>query len=406
MVSKDSTNPGNVGMQFYPSVFDTPPPSGPIGNVRVAIVLPVGVTSSEVKYPTGMPFNETFMEGNNLAVYWERSNWPATQELMVGVSFPEKYVSLGPSIWFYVAIAAAVLAAAVLIAVFFTRFKKAIYEKPRMAIEALGSARGLTAVEAAVVLEVKPVRVLTMVLFGLIHKRLVMVTATDPTIKLQRLEKPADEPAPSMRYYEYDYLGAIDLDGNLDEAKLAQTYLELRDTVDEKLRGYSRADTVNYYKSIVNKAWDQVTQADTPELKGDAIDQNIEWLLADEGFDERLKVAFPPDIIIYPRPGWWWYWHGPHFPSGQAPVPSTTTGAKPIPGQEFANNIVLGLQKTTNNMVQNIQGFANRLVPAQAAEAKERSVRSQSSCVCACAHCACACACVSCACACAHGGAR
>jgi len=404
MVSTDATNPGNVGMQFFPTTF--PDAIGPIESLRVVIILPEGVTSGEVKYPTGMPFDNVFTEGSNLVVYWERKSWPAYQEFRAGVSLPEKYVNLGPNILQFVAIGAAIVAAVGVILIIYVRFGKASYIKPRISIEALGAARGLTSVEAPVVLDLKPVRVLTMVLFGLLLKRVVAVTAVDPLIKLQRLERSADEPSPRLWYYEIDYLGALRPEGGLEETSLAQTYLELRDTVDQKLRGYSRADTANYYRSVVNKAWEQVTQAGTPELKGEAVDQNIEWLLADEGFDEKFRVALPPEIIILPRPDWWWYWHGPHFPPGKAPVPPTApTQTKPIPGQDFANNIVRGLEKAANGMVKNVQDFTNRLVPAPVA-ARQRPVRGQSSCICACAQCACACACVSCACACAHGGGR
>jgi hypothetical protein len=93
MVSSDSTNTGNVGMQFSPSTFASA--SGPIGNVRVAMVLPQGVNSSQVKYPTGVPFDNVFndpAEENKLVVYWERNNWSASQQFMVGVSFPERYM--------------------------------------------------------------------------------------------------------------------------------------------------------------------------------------------------------------------------------------------------------------------------------------------------------------------------
>jgi len=71
MVSQDPTNPGNVGMSFYPTTFSSA--SGSIGNVRVRIVLPEGVTSSDVKYPENMPFDNVLMVENNIAVYWERS---------------------------------------------------------------------------------------------------------------------------------------------------------------------------------------------------------------------------------------------------------------------------------------------------------------------------------------------
>jgi hypothetical protein len=279
--------------------------------------------------------------------------------------------------------------------------------RPQISVEALGAMRSLTAVEAGVVLDQKPVRVLTMILYGLLLKRKAAVTETAPLIKLKKLESPAGEPTTALRYYEIDYLKAIEPDGTLNETTLARTYLGLTDTVNQKLRGYSREDTVNYYRSIVNQAWTQVAQAGTPELKGDAVDKNIEWLLADEKFDERFKTAFPPDIVILPMPGWGWYWGGPHLPTGQQRIPTTTpTEAKPIPGQDFANNVVRGLETASNNIVKNVQDFANRLIPAQAAAASEQSVRSKSSCVCACHACACACACVGCACACAGGGAR
>jgi hypothetical protein len=407
MVSPDTTNPGNVGMLFYPSTF---PNAIGSTDLRVAIVLPQGVNSSEAIYQTGTPFDNVYMEGNNLAVYWNRTAWSPAQTFSAGVSFPEKYVSLGPSgpsIFNYVGIGAFVFVIILIAIVGLTIVRKAAYMKPQVSVEALGAMRSLTAVEAGVVLDQKPVRVLTMILFGLLIKRKVMVTATEPLIKLQKIEAPTDQPITTSRYYEIDYLKAIQPDGSLDEKMLAQTYIGLTDTVNKKLRGYSREDTVNYYKSIVNQAWTQVTQAGTPELKGDALDKNIEWLLADDKFDDQFKNAFPPNIIILPMPGWWWYWGGPHLPPGQQRVPTTLpTEAKPIPGQDFANNVVRGVEKASNNVVKNVQDFTNRLIPAQAATSSESSVRGKSGCVCACHACACACACVGCACACASGGAR
>jgi hypothetical protein len=407
MVHPDTTNPGNVGMQFYPSTFLN---ALSTTDLRLAITLPEGVNSTSVKYPTELPFDDVSMEGNNLVVYWERTTWSPAQQLKAGVSFPAEYVSLAPSgftfdprtIGFLVFV---VVFAIVIVGVTITR--KAAYIRPQISVEALGAMRSLTAVEAGVVLGQKPVRVLTMILYGLLLKRIVTVTESDPLIKLQRLENPAGQPSPALRYYEIDYLKAIEPEGTLNETVLARTYLGLTDTVNQKLRGYSRQDTENYYRSVVNQAWGQVTQAGTPELKGDALDKNIEWLLTDDKFDERFKNAFPPNIVILPMPGWWWYWGGPHFPTGQQRIPPTTPGeVKPIPGQDFANNVVRGLEATSNNIVKNVQDFANRLIPAQAARQQEQSVRGRSTCVCACHACACACACVSCACACAGGGGR
>jgi hypothetical protein len=422
MIYSDSTNPGYDGLQFFPSTLASA--SGSIADLRVEIVLPPGVQTSEVKYPAGLPFDNVRVDENNrTAVYWNRTAWPPSQTFNSGVSFPQRYVTLppGPSGTLYAVVAIIVVFLFVLVYIVAVKrghtlagFAKAAYENPRISIEALGANRSLTAVEAGLVMGLKPVRVLTMMLYGLLLKHMVAVVETDPLIKLKKLVKPEGESASSPRYYESDYLKAIQPDGTLDETALARTYQGLVDAVNQKLRGYSREDTMNYYKSIVDKAWTQVEQAGTPELKGDALDKNLDWLLADEKFGDRFTKAFPPTMIIYPNPAWWWYWGGPRFPSGQKTTsqppsqtapPSAPIKTTPLPGQDFANNVVRGLQTTSNNMVKNMQDFANKLIPFQTTP-KEGSVAGKPSCVCACHACACACACVSCACACAGGGAR
>jgi hypothetical protein len=411
MVYSDSTNPGNDGVQFFPSTF--PSASGPIGDLRVEIVLPPGVQTSEVKYPTGLPFDNVSADSNDnnrTAVYWNRTAWPQGQAFESGVSFPEKYVTQqpgpsGPLLVVFGVVVFVVLLVIVCI-VFVTRggLVKAAYESPRISIEALGANRSLTAVEAGLVIGLKPTRVLTMMLYGLLLKRMVAVVEIEPLLKIEKLEKPEGESASAPRYYESDYLQAIKPDGTLDEKALAHTYQGLVDNVNQKLRGYSREDTMNYYKSIVDKAWTQVTQAGTPELKGDALDKNLDWLLADEKFDDRLRTAFPPTVIIYPNPAWWWYSGGPaRQPTSQTTPTTAPTKTAPLLGQDFANNVVRGLEATSNNMVKDMQAFANMLIPFAVAP-KEGLVAGRPSCVCACHACACACACVSCACACAGGG--
>jgi hypothetical protein len=429
MIYQDDTNPGNVGMQFYPSTFQY---STGTANLRLQITLPTGIQTNQTKYPTGLPFDNVFVtEENRTAVYWERPTWPAEQTFTAGVSFPEGYVSPAPSqppsgtdlpdiaiifgILGFLAVAGAIVAV-------FIALSKVTYVKPQISVEALGANRTLTAVEAGLVLGQKPVRVLTMILYGLILKRQVTVTQTEPILKLQKTPKPEDAiptgPTPpgatpiTPRYYEIDYLSAIKPDGTLNEKTLAQTYQGLTSTVNQKLRGYSREDTAKYYTSIVNAAWKQVTNAGTPELKGDALNTNIDWLLSDQKFDTQFKTIFPPGTIITPNPAWWWYWsipRTPTSPSRPTPYPSTPTPSIPskpfsLPGQDFANTVVLSLQSASNNMVKNIQDFANQLVPFQPPP-NSQSVHKES-CVCACHSCACACACVSCACACAGGGAH
>jgi hypothetical protein len=411
MLSPDTMNPGYVGMQFVPTYFDAW-----TENLRVAIVPPEGVTEDTIK--TSESAFLTTVDGS-FAVYWSQDDIPPNTQLTFGVSVPEEYVTLSPTglgVWFYLAIFSIIVVAVVV--VIYLRRRREVYAKPRVMIEALGSRRGLTSVEAAVVVGIPPVRVLTMILFSLLLKRLALVEAVKPLLKVKKLEDmTGNGDASKKRYYEIDFLQAIEPTGSLNEQRLARTYLSLRNNVDRKMRGYSRADTVNYYKSITTKAWEQVTHAGTPQLQEEAIENNIQWLLVDEDYKNRFKTAFPSDMMILPRPGWYWYWYGPYFSRGSigpgqatpTPIAATThiPGAvKPMPVQEFAGNIVSGLESATNNIVRDVEQFANRLLQPPKSSQSSESVRRRSNCVCACAQCACACACVSCACACAGGGAR
>jgi hypothetical protein len=412
MLSPDTMNPGYVGMQFVPTYFD----DAWTNDLRVAIVPPEGVTKDTIK--TSEPAFLTTVDGS-FAVYWSRDNLPPNTQLNFGVSVPEEYVTLpstGLGVWFYLVVFSLIVG--VVVVVIYLRRRREVYAKPRVMIEALGPRRGLTSVEAAVVVDIPPVRVLTMILFSLLLKRLVLVEAVEPLLRVKKLEDmTGNGDGAKKRYYEIDFLQAIEPGGSLNERRLARTYLSLRDNVDRKMRGYARADTVNYYKSVTTKAWDQVTHAGTPQLQEEAIENNIQWLLVDEDYEDRFKNAFPADVMILPRPGWYWYWYGPYFPRGPigpgqttstpTAMPAPTPGeVKPLPVQEFAGNLVSGLERATNNIVQDVEHFADRLLGPPRSSQSSESVRRRSNCVCACASCACACACVSCACACAGGGAR
>ncbi len=404
MIIPDTFNPGNWGMKFKPIHFDAK-----IVNLRIAIVPPEGVTKDNIK-TSEIAFFTTV--DSDFAVYWERDNLSPNTELLFGVSIPEQYITIpppepptGPDIWFYLSIFCSIVG--IFIVVILLRKRKEVYQKPKIKIEALGPARSLTAVEAAVVVGLKPVRVLTMVLFSLLLKRFIKIKEIKPLIKLEKLLNQSEEPKQHPRYYEIDFLRAIGLNGSLNERRLAGTYISLRENVDKKMRGYARKDTVNYYKSIVNTAWKQVKQASTPQLAEETIEKNLEWLLLDEKYGQRFKEAFPPHIVIIPRPHW--YWYGPHFPSKTPTTltgPSTTVEVKPIPAQEFADKIVTGIEEAAGGLVKNVEDFTKKLIPPKVSTQSSRPIRHKSRCVCACANCACACACVSCACACAGGGAR
>jgi len=414
MIYEDTQNPDNVGMQFIPTWWE----EASVLNLRVLIVLPSGVTTGEVK--TSVDWDNVLTEDGRLAVYWERQNLSPNQRYTFGVSFPKEYVQsyetqptgvvaflqqYGPALFIF-----GVLVVGIGAVVYVVR--KRPYLVPSVSMETLGIRHGLTAVEASYLLDMKPTRIVTEILYSLLKKRAVWVDSTTPALKLKIMQPFQDKtgtPETPLRYYEKDFLNAIKQEGTLDEERLAQTVVFLRRSVEESLRGYCRLDTIDYYRKIVAKAWQQVEQAGTPQLASKAYDEQLLWLFLDPNYQSRTQTTFR-DKAFEPSPFWLWYWYGyRHYhpePTYNPNIETPSKAAKPptIPGADFANNIATAVENTSNNIVTNLEKFANAIVPMPTAKASTKPAHHKSSCVCACASCACVCACVSCACACAGGG--
>jgi len=407
--------PENVGMEFIPTWWE----EAIVLDLRVLIVLPSNVTVEEVR-TTEVYWNNTLFEDGRLAIYWEKQNLSPNEQFAVGVSFPKQYVQYYDTqptgivaffqrygtLLFTFGFIAFVIGAVVVVV------RKRPYLLPKISMETLGIRRGLTAVEASYLLEMQPTKIVTEILYSLLQKRAIWVESTNPSLKLkimQQFQEITSTPETPLRYYEIDLLKAIQEDGTLDEEKLAETIMFLRDTVEEEMRGYCRRDTIDYYRKIVAKAWEQVEQAGTPELASKAYDEQLLWLLLDPNYQSRTKATFQ-DKAFEPSPFWLWYWYSyQHYhpnPTYKPNVETPSQSAKPptIPGADFANNIATAVEKTSNNFVVNLEKFANAILPMPEAKASAEPARHEASCVCACAACACVCACVSCACACASGG--
>jgi hypothetical protein len=406
----------NVGMKFTPTWWE----EARVLNLQVQIVLPPGVTADNVT-TTEELWNGTSLEEGRLSVFWQREDLSPNQKYTFGVSFPKEYVQsyvtrqtgvvaflqqYGPALLIF-GVAVVAIGAVVYVV------RKRPYLVPTISTETLGIRRGLTAVEASYLLEMKPTKIVTEILYSLLQKRAIWVESTTPVLKLKIMKSSRNKTETKetpLRYYEIDFANSIKEDGTLDEEKLAETVVFLRHTVEEKLRGYCRRDTIDYYKRIVAKAWEQVEQVVTPELASKAYDKQLLWLFLDPNYQSRTRTTFR-DKAFEPSPFWLWYWYGyRHYnpkPTYKPNIGAPTKAAKPptIPGADFANNIATAVEGTSNKIVSNLEKFANAIVPTpSAAKASTQPAHHKSSCVCACASCACVCACVSCACACASGG--
>lgn len=427
MIYNDTMNLGNLGMQFTPSWWPVN-----VNDLQVMIIMPPNVTSNVVK--TSRNWDNTFTEDDRLAIFWEKQNLSPNEQFPVGASFPSQYLpnytppNVGPSppggspfpdISGYLGPALVFLFFVLVVLAFVglgTMASKHHYFAPTVSMETLGIKHGLTAVEASYLLDMKPTKIATEILYSVLQKRAVWVENTKPSIKLSIMPKFQEQGNRKelLRYYETDFVDAIKPDGALDEQKLADMLTKLGSTVEEKMRGYCRRDTISYYNSVVTKAWQEVEKAGSSELASKAYDEQLLWLLLDPDVQNRTKKIFY-DRPFQPNPMWFWYWYGyqRYYPNptyqpnvqnpGQSPPRPPT-----LPGVDFANNIVTSLEHTSNNIVVNIEKFSKSIVTTPPQNARGRAsnepVHHNATCACACHACACACACVSCACACAGGG--
>jgi len=416
MVYQDREDEEYASVRFYPHYYEETGHGATY--LRVSFYFPPGVQPDETRYHD-QEFTEAHIEGDRPVMTWVTPDARADRQYQFGVSFPQKYVSqvyaepttdVGAAI---VGIISALLGSllplticggfalwVILGAVVGSRRRRKRlmdYMPPMVSVEGLGIKRGLTAVEASILLEAPLNKVLTMILFGLVKKRAVQVASQTPL----RLEK-ADPLPEGLHPYESEFLGAVKKNGELSQKELTQITTKLIKDVNQKMKGFHAKDTIAYYKDIVARAWKQVEAGDTPEV----VDENLEWMMMDEEFETKLPQTFGPRPL--PMPAWWWLHSAastttrPSAGVGKAAAPSGAP--RTVPGAQLADSVVLGIGSISNRIVTNVSDFTARVtrathpVPVTKSSGGGRSSGGGGS------SCACACACAGCACACAGGG--
>jgi len=434
MLYEDSQDANYASIQFSPTWFDGQFVHGTT-DLTVRFHLPPGVQPEEPRWhgsPSGWPQEQpdAMMDDEGRVLYvWRHGSAAPDRQYLFGASFPKQYVAEGavqspPSgfevllgaIWGFargcccnpLAIIVLIAAGIVGLSVWGDRRRKMQYLPPSMKIEGVGVKRGLSAVEAAILLEIPLNKVLTMILFGLLKKGAITVLRDDP-LKVQ-----ANEPLPEgLHAYEEKFLEAVKKDGTLSESKLRTMMVDLVKTVNKKMKGFSRKETIAYYRDIVSRAWKQVEETDAPEVRSQRFDEDLEWTMLDDNFDDRTRRVFRTGPVYAPL--WWGYYRpwatatssaGSGSRQGSGKAISTGSG-KPIsmptlPGAAFAATFVRGVERTAGNIVGNVTGFTSGVTKVtnplpQGSSSGGRSSGGGSSC-------ACACACAGCACACAGGG--
>ena len=398
------------------------------GNTDLTVIyhLPPGVKPEEPRWhsaPSGFPSEpETALDDQGRVMYtWRNPNADGETQYKFGASFPKSYIpadsivtvqspsfSISPdtisSLLCFGFLGFMFLGIPLLTAISGNR-RKMQYLPPKISIEGHGIKRGLTAVESAILMEQPLDKVMTMILFGVVKKNAAEVIKRDP------LELNVTSPLPDgLHEYEQNFLNAFkEKDAKTRRNLLQEMTVKLVKSVSEKMKGFSRRETIDYYKSIMEKAWQQVEAADTPEVKSQKFDEALEWTMLDKDYDDRTRRVFTGPIIV---PTWWgrydpvWRGGGSTIAKpASISVPSSGRGSSALPGADFAASVVTGVQTFSSKVIGNVNDFTSRVTnvtnpppPPSKTGGGYRGGGSGGR------SCACACACAGCACACAGGG--
>lgn len=436
-----------ASLQFSPTRFDSKYVSGST-NFSVTLVLPVSDALEPRFYPpkhwpdSAGP-QTGFDQSNHIFYRWQTSNANGSTQYIFGAAFPAALVpasaivqpprfnfgawlndnsvlllTLGTLFLTVISILCPFLATLVTLGAILyliiriIRQQKMDYLPPKISIEGNGIKRGLTAVEAAILMEQPMDKILTMILFSLVKKNAARVVTRDPL----KIEAVTPQPE-GLHTYEINFLQALQSAlPDSEKNALQDMMVALVQSVTEIMKGFSRKETVAYYQDIIKHAWVQIETAGTPDVKSQIFGENIEWTMLDQNYGEHTHRVFDAGPAFLPE---WWGNYDPSYylaslggdSSLPASPPSPSGGDKPsstpflptLPGGAFAASVINGVQSFSAGIIGDIINFTESVtaktnpVPV-ATSSSFHSVGSSGG------HHSCACACAGCACACAGGG--
>ncbi len=419
MIYPDDNDANLASGEFSPTWFGSAYVHGTT-DLTVVFHLPPGVQPSEPRYHIprgGWPGSDVPEFGydtqDRITYTWRSPAANGYTQYTFGASFPKQYIPADAIVttpafsidmdtiiaWAFFGCFGLIFFVAPILGVISERRRKMQYLPPKIAIEGHGIKRGLTAVESAILMEQPLDKVMTMILFGVVKKNAAAVITRDP-LKLQVVQ-----PLPEgLHAYEKEFLQAFSDSNKTPKIGLQEMTVNLVKSVSDKMKGFSRKETAEYYKNIMERAWQQIEAADTPEVKSEMYEQSLEWTMLDRDYDDRTRRVFTGPVFV----PMWWGRYDPAYssPAAGAPkmasvMPSAPAGrTASVPGSAFAASVVTSVQTFSSKVIGDVGGFTSKVTAKTNPPPKVSSGgggRSRGGC-------ACACACAGCACACAGGG--
>ena len=232
-------------------------------------------------------------------------------------------------------------------------------------VEGGGIKRGLTAPQAAVLLELPLGKVLTLVIFGLLKKGLVTMTSENPltvevaepyrTSRGKRM-KIASKEGIAIHNYEQPFLDRLLAEKGtpVEKVKLDSPMKTLIVGTAGRLKGFDLSDSKDYYQRIVKRAWREAESIGEIEERTEAVDRNFDWMMMDPDWSGRFNTWGSGGYHYHPS------WSRSHSSGGGASTPSSpSTPATPSTAKtsfgEVASSFTGWAETTSNNLTSAIE---------------------------------------------------
>ncbi len=486
MVFQDTTRPDYASLRITPTWFGDQYVAGNT-HLQIAVQLPEGVQPDEVLHQ-GLPFTEKAETPNGALVGWDFPAVRLTGPHQVAVSFPKRdmqrvivmsnldlllkwfrespqarialgvvflllfaflffrfsggtgisvfaILAGGAGVLFLVSPESHLLAMPIVVGLvalneFYLDRRKQRYLPPIAQAEGGGIKRGLTAPEAAVLLELPVAKALSLVIFGMLKKGILRQTQAEPlkvevneAFQWDSKKPPADQPRQEafcreaavrsgivVHHFELPFLFLLQNNPEkpVCEINFSVPMKRLIESTAGRMAGFNLAETKDYYRSIIRRAMEQAAALGDIAQREQTIDRNFEWILMDDDFPTVFTGHDHPYRPIWTR--------GSMAPAGGGAAPS----APSIPGTTTFGDVASGFagwaENTMGSMASAISpgslslpessgGFLNLSGVDHVAGEFFQALSEASSrggggghggggCAsCACAGCACACAC-------------
>jgi hypothetical protein len=185
-------------------------------------------------------------------------------------------------------------------------------------VEGGGIKRGLTAPEAAVLLEMPLSKVLTLVVFGMLKKGMLRQVQATPLVVevVEAFRKPegerrrdritkhrrraAQETGTVLHTYEEPFLDALEerekAGAPVSTVDFSSAMSRLIVHVAGRVKDFDLSDTQDYYRQIIRRALQEAQAIEDVSMREEVLDRDFEWILMDDDFPTVFGPYQPPWI--------------------------------------------------------------------------------------------------------------